>query len=172
MRRATTLATIDPDIASIFAIPATTVRERQRELVRGAILTNRPGRGRGSGVVATADSIAVLIASLICSLSLTRSAQETKRFFGARHETNLCPFTGEDTFGSAFTKILRSAALCQAIGHVRVQLTQGNVTIAYPHGDSKFVAEGAKIDRGLCYCITLSGDQIRQIAALVAAVSS
>lgn len=172
MSRAVTLAAIDPDIGSIFAIPATTVRERQRELVRAAMLTSLPGRGRGSGVVATADSIAVLITSLISSLSLTKSAQETKRFFRARHETGICPFTGESEFGSAFIKILRSEALYQTINNVRIRLTQGDVTIAHRHGDSTFVTEGPKTDRGLCYSITLHGDQIRQIAALVSAVAA
>src|ERR1700686_3926052 len=49
-----------PDIADVLNANRTTLYERQRALVREGLLEALPGHGRGSGVRATPESIAML----------------------------------------------------------------------------------------------------------------
>lgn len=161
------LKAILPNIGQTFGLSHHVLYLRQQALTRHGLLPVRPGHGPGSGVLATADSVAVLLTSLLASLSLVRCPQETKRFLEARHETDVCSLTDAATFGSAFAKLLGDDSLCQSVGYIKVQLTLGAAVITHDHGISYFVAGGQNTSKGLSYSVTLSCDQIRAIAAVL-----
>src|SRR5215211_4926587 len=57
----TSLKALIPAIAQVLEMNPATLYERQRALVRSGLLKTKSGRGPGSGVRASADSVAILL---------------------------------------------------------------------------------------------------------------
>src|SRR4051812_46787232 len=70
--------------------------ERQRVLVRHGLLPVREGRGPGSGVPLTAETLATFLIGLLVSDGLTNLAEHTANLCSAR------PLIGSYRRGSAF----------------------------------------------------------------------
>lgn len=171
--RQPTLISIIPDMADILGQKPTTLIERQRALVRSGLLQPLPGRGRGSGVAASPETVAVLIISLLASTTLTDAPALTKSFAEAIPPKR-CALTGKKTFGEAVTALLTNETLAKRVSVVVVQPGAGTAEILYdlggrpsrPPEHSTFLAKttsGSKIRIGL----SVTGETLREIAALV-----
>ena len=85
--------------------PCSSLREAT-SLGSGGLLEVRPGRGPGSGVPLTAESLATLLISVVATTSLSEVEAQT-RFIGRLKSTEgICPRTGKRTFGAALAAIL------------------------------------------------------------------
>lgn len=64
-----------PNLAPILATTPDALYSRQRALINLGLLTTRKGRGPGSGVELSADSLAVLLIACLCSETLAETDQ-------------------------------------------------------------------------------------------------
>jgi hypothetical protein len=94
--------------------------ERQRALVSAGLLNMEDGRGPGSGVRATPESLAILITSLLAAEGLAESVERTAELLAMIPRALDCPKTGARTFKNAFTSILATPALLDTLGFVTV----------------------------------------------------
>lgn len=97
-----------PGIAKVVDMTPAALYERQRALVRAGLLHSEGGRGPGSGVRATPESMAMLLISLLATGSLSDTETQTKIVASLKSKTKHCPLTGKKTFASALTAVLAS----------------------------------------------------------------
>jgi hypothetical protein len=103
------LKSLIPSLAAALQLSPAALYERQRALVRAGLLQIKPGRGPGSGVPATASSVAMLLISVIATTSLSEVGEQTRIVANLKSADGPCPLTGEKTFAAALTAILKSA---------------------------------------------------------------
>jgi hypothetical protein len=104
-----------PFLSQVLDMTPAALYERQRALVRIGLLDQRPGRGPGSGVPATSQSLATLLISIAATGSLSEVGEMTKLFANLKSETGRCPFTGKKTLAAALTAVLDSPLSKQAV---------------------------------------------------------
>jgi hypothetical protein len=105
------LKSLIPSLAKAVGMSPNAVYERQRALVRAGLLKPRPGRGPGSGVPATAHSLAMLLISLLAPTGLSDVEEQTRIVANLKSIVGGCPLTGKKTFGAALADVLDSADL-------------------------------------------------------------
>ena len=132
----TSLKSLIPSLApAVHATPAA-LYERQRALVRAGLLHSRPGRGPGSGVLATGQAVAMLLISIIATSSLSEVADQTRTLANLKGASGKCPLTGKKTFGAALTAVLGSESLVARVGWIecerRGQLVTANFSFREP----------------------------------------
>jgi hypothetical protein len=74
----TPLARHLPALAAVLGEKPTTLYERQRELIREGLLHAVQGRGRGSGVQATPEAVAMLLVGRLASIGLAGAGPRTR----------------------------------------------------------------------------------------------
>jgi hypothetical protein len=72
-----------PTLAPILATTPDALYSRQRALINLGLLATRKGRGPGSGVELSADSLAVLLIACLCSETLAETDQRVVAICGA-----------------------------------------------------------------------------------------
>jgi hypothetical protein len=72
------------EVAPVVGMTSSSLYERQRELVRHGLLPVREGRGPGSGVPLTPETVATFVIGLLASDSLTDLAEQTASLCSAR----------------------------------------------------------------------------------------
>jgi hypothetical protein len=126
-------------IAEVVGMPEATVYERQRLLFKGGLLPG-DGRGPGSGVRATPESVATLLIALLATTdSLGKTEDRTRRFLKLKSDTRKCLFTGKATFGEALAAILAMPKLPKV--WLQVSPTRNHASITYPGGRDRGVSE-------------------------------
>jgi hypothetical protein len=108
----TSLKTLIPELADALEMKPSSIYERQRALTRAGLLEMRPGKGPGSGVLATPESLAFLLISLTVP-SLSEVERQTKAIAVLKTRRKRCPLTGKGTFGGALTAVLQSEKLAK-----------------------------------------------------------
>jgi hypothetical protein len=78
------LKTYLPRLAEIVGSTPASLYERQRALTRLGLLTAQPGRGPGSGIKLSADSVAVMVISLLATENLSDVDGRLVRLCNAR----------------------------------------------------------------------------------------
>jgi len=154
------------------------VYERQRALVRAGLLKTERGRGPGSGVRGTPESMALLLISLLATGNLSEAGVSTKIFVKLENNEGFCPLTANRTFGEAVTAILASKELAQSITAINVSQEIREAQIAYRDigkggsitpSSSKFGGlAGQPEERGLTLCASLSGYALNQMVDIFA----
>jgi hypothetical protein len=105
-----------PVLAETLGTTTAAVYERQRALVRQGLLPAPVGRGRGNGVPATAETVAMIIIAMMVTDNLSDTDDRVRRvagaeFFGKRLGRHLpkpkCALTGKRNFKSAVVALLR-----------------------------------------------------------------
>jgi hypothetical protein len=119
-----------PILASALNEKPDTLYERQRALVREGLLETLPGRGRGSGVQATAESVAALLIGMLGSVSLADAGPAARSFADAKHSTK-CPLTGAKNFHAALAAILSDDRLAKRVTGIAVRVKSGQVAIGF-----------------------------------------
>jgi hypothetical protein len=106
--------------------------ERQRALVRVGLLDLDGRRGPGSGVRATAPSVALLLLSVLASDSLTESEERIRALARARPVgAAKCPYTGAKTLLDALASVLGTTARITSTMEVIVSRTAVRAQIKY-----------------------------------------
>jgi len=100
-----------PQLARELGMTPAALYERQRGLVRAGLLQQRPGRGPGSGVPASAKSVAMLLISLLATGSLSEVEEQTKVIANLKCRDGRCPVTDKKTFAAALIAALQSETL-------------------------------------------------------------
>ena len=113
-----------PYIADLLRVSPHALYERQRALVTEGLLKSKPGRGPGSGTPFSAETVAVLIISMLATDSIKDSAEATRALCDAR--LMALPLGQEDelgrpqTFKVAMVNALSSDAFVNKINFLRV----------------------------------------------------
>jgi hypothetical protein len=104
-----------PVLAETFCTTPAAVYERQRALVRQGLLPAPVGRGRGNGLPATAETVAMIIIAIMVTDNLSDTDERVRRLAGVRFRGNWqgelpaqprCALTGKRDFKSALTALL------------------------------------------------------------------
>jgi hypothetical protein len=119
----TSLAGLIPDLAQNLCVSPNAIYERQRALMRADLLAFKPGRGPGSGVEATPESVALLLISILAPGGLARAHTEVRAIAKLKSTGNqsACPLTGKRTFGAALAAILANEDLAQRVELLSVE---------------------------------------------------
>jgi hypothetical protein len=100
-----------PRLAEIVGSTPASLYERQRALVRLGLLSAQPGRGPGTGVKLSADSLAVMIISILATENLSDIDKRVVRLCNARPTPeSTCKVTGARTLRQAVTTLFSSPA--------------------------------------------------------------
>src|SRR5882757_855812 len=113
-----------PILASALNEKPDTLYERQRALVREGLLESLPGRGRGSGVQATAESVATLLIGIMGSVSLADAGPAARSLSDAKHGAK-CPLTGAKNFHAALAAILSDDRVAKRVTGITVRVKSG-----------------------------------------------
>lgn len=135
-----------PGLAEMLGVKASTLDERQKALVRAGLLTTKPGRGPGSGVKATPESVAMLLISMLAPGGLAQTHLEAKAIAKLESEGEACRLTGKKTFKASLSAILADEGLARYVGAIRADRagTRFGAKISWPsryesdHPDSYF----------------------------------
>jgi DNA-binding IscR family transcriptional regulator len=150
------------------------VYERQRALVRAGLLKSERGRGPGSGVRGTPESMALLLISLLATSNLSKTAGSTRIFADLVNKEGFCPLTGARTFIEAVTAILDSKELAQRVIAIDVSQETRESEIAYRDptkgsiSSSKFGLAGEPEEPGISLRASLSGYVLTGMADIFA----
>ena len=118
-------------VSAMTGLSEAAVYERQRALVRAGLLKTERGRGPGSGVRGTPESVALLLISLLATGSLSEVGPSTRIFANLENKDGFCPLTGKRTFAEAVTAILASKEWAQRIIAINVSQEIRESEIAY-----------------------------------------
>jgi|APCry1669192522_1035417.scaffolds.fasta_scaffold00309_3 hypothetical protein len=180
--RPPSLKAILPDIGRILAISPHVLYVRQQALMRDAILESQPGRGPGSGVVASPETVATLLVAILSSVSLADTPERAAAFCAAMPAKGSCPLTGAHNLKDAIAKVLSDPTIAERINGLLFGSTIGQAFIRYDGvpfelGPEAFAAGEFKSSifiasdipkSPLRVSIDIDGDTVREIAALVA----
>jgi hypothetical protein len=98
-----------PVLAQILNISPAALYERQRALVRLKLLRPEKGRGPGSGVTLTHESVAILLIALAVTDNLSETDERVIRLCRASPVSGKAlPYPFESSFCDAMTKLLSS----------------------------------------------------------------
>lgn len=168
--------------------------ERQRALVRVGLLEFAPGKGPGSGVRATPESVAALVISRLASVNWAEAPTRAREIVTAQASSGRCSLTGATNFKDAFAAILSDERLAARVIEIRVTTSHGeaeiiygkaqkatrttkrsNYNIAITNDPNTFAASGNSVftgpeskSPGLRVTISIGADRVREIANIVA----
>ena len=129
-----------PELAKAVGMTPAALYERQRALVRAGLLHGESGRGPGSGVRATPESVAMLLIALLATDGLSETESEAKVVTNLKSGTKPCPLTGKKTFASALASALGSEDMARRIRWIEVERgARAGAGIAYRPRGSEFV---------------------------------
>lgn len=125
------LKSIIPDLAPLFGMTPAALYERQRALVRAKLMKVESGRGPGSGVKATPQSIALLLISVLATDSLSEVESATKVLARLKCLDGPCGKTGKKIFATALAALLASPELSAETFKIRVFRGENYVQIYF-----------------------------------------
>ena len=163
-------------VSAFTGMTEAAVYERQRALVRAGLLKTERGRGPGSGVRGTPESMALLLISLLATSNLSEVGVSTRIFANLGNKEGSCPLTGKRTFVEAVTALLASKALAQRIITINVSQEIRETDIAYrdpskggsTSSSSKFGLAGQAEEPNLSLRASLSGYVLDRLADIFA----
>jgi hypothetical protein len=129
----TSLKATLPVLGRLIGISPNVLYERQKVLMQEGVLIAVAGRGPGSGVLATPESLALLlIAFLATPIKLSDLAETTRRLAGANPTVGKrCPLTAKSTFGEAFASLLSD-------NHLLARVTKVQISGSHSHAEIHF----------------------------------
>lgn len=190
----TSLKAILPDMGPLLGTTHHTLYVRQQSLTREGLLVVRPGRGPGSGVVASPETVATMLIAVLAGLSPADVGHQTRAFCDAVSARGKCPMTGATNLKDAIAAILANVDQAKRVDEILVAPSHGQAFIRYDaprpppftgplppappypqqpsppaeRPSSTFVAVGMQRSSPLSISVTIYGDTLREIAALVA----
>jgi hypothetical protein len=160
-------------VSDLTGMSEAAVYERQRALVRAGLLETERGRGPGSGVRGTPESMARLLISLLATGNLSDVGVSTRIFANLENKGGSCPLTDKRTFVEAVTAILASKELAQIIIAINVsqEISESEITYRDPSKggsilSSKFGLAGQPDEPNLILQAKLSGHVLERLAEI------
>jgi hypothetical protein len=176
------LKSFAPVLANNLGMTPAAIYERQRALIRANVLPAPTGRGRGNGLKATVETVALMVIALMATGHLSDTDKRVKKLAEAQFENNWrhktgCALTGAQNFRSALVAVLESEKLASAVSSVSVLRNDLAAIIYFKRGRrrhveiSKFGVESEVIATGLIETTTakVSGDVLKAIGAALRA---
>jgi len=153
-----------PALARLVELTPAALYERQRALVRAGLLASESGRGPGSGVRTTTESVALILISILATDSLSEVGDRAREIAAASPSgSKRCPLTNMLTFKDALSTILAQKALSRKVNGIIVSRTHQMARIEFKGGESKFSgATGRKAP--ICVEAALDRQIFRSIA--------
>jgi hypothetical protein len=161
-----------PKLAPVLGSTADTLYERQRAAVRLGLLRPVAGRGRGSGVELSADSVAVLLICLGAAAGLSEVDGRIVKYCNAAAFTDrpsgTCPLTGEKKLRSAISKILADPKLAERVDSITFHHDRPFASIFFDEEPVYFGNFNRYIESGLSLSAELKKKGISDIVKLLA----
>lgn len=168
---ATSLKGLIPGLARLIGSTPSALYERQRALVRGGLLAPEEGRGPGSGVRATAPSIALLLISVLATDNLSETEARTRGILSARPKNSRrCPLTGMTNFVDALSSLLVSQPKSSKIAEIAVWRTSSRAMFRFTDGRQSEFSDETRISSPVSVKATLDRKVFRSIADDVIAI--
>jgi hypothetical protein len=140
-----------PVLASALGTTPAAIYERQRALIRAKLLPAPIGRGRGNGLPATAQTVAMILIAIMVTDNLSDTDDRVRTLADAevdvRAQKNGCRLTKAPTFKAALATILASEELAASVRSINVSRSDLHGTIYFvrginrAHGRSRFGQE-------------------------------
>jgi hypothetical protein len=163
------LKTFIPQLSKVLEISEIALYERQRALVRAGLLENTEGRGPGSGVRYTPETLATLLISLLATDSLSETAAATdfllnaKRSHGERYKKLERSLAGAETFKKALANALTST---EEISLITVNRREGLIFVFLGTGQFIEFNSKRKVTAGpLAVVAHLHVEEIRELVS-------
>lgn len=164
-----------PALARLVGTTPAALYERQRALVRAGLLDQSEGRGPGSGVRATAPSVALLLISVLASENLSDTEARVRAIAEAHPSgRQRCPYTKRTNFLDALAAILVGTGAAAGVTDISVSRTAARARIGYWDGPgNEKIAEFAgnpAAETGIAVTATLPKNLLQSIAGDVHAM--
>jgi hypothetical protein len=138
----TSLKGLTPALARFLGSTPAALYERQRALVRAGLLPLESGRGPGSGVLATAHAVALLVIAVLATDSLSETDERLEPLCqAAPQDGEPCPITHMRWFIDALAAILIQPHKAREVTRITVSRTAGIARIQYTGGVTLFNAK-------------------------------
>jgi hypothetical protein len=138
-----------PALAEVLNVNRTTLYERQRALVREGLLDALPGHGRGSGVRATPESVAMLTIGMLASVNLADVGPLARSFSEAGSIASKCPLTGGKTFRAALSQIFSDDSIAKRVNGITIRVNAGHAAIGFDGGSAELDMDFALLKTSL-----------------------
>jgi hypothetical protein len=128
---ANSLKSLFPTLGKILNISPSALYAYQLRYVDAGILEATPGRGPGSGVRASPETMAQFLIGLVTNASVEENVGLARNLGNARATAGECPLTGAKRFKDALARILGSEALAARVRLLELGITSGQVNIQF-----------------------------------------
>jgi hypothetical protein len=137
------LKTYLPRLGQVLGISPSALYERQRVLVRLGLLAADKGRGPGSGVRMTGESLAALLLAVAVTDNLSDTDQRVSLLCDAkpRYGKQQCRFTKQGSLRAAMAKILSTEEMARRTKLLSVNRSKLTVSILYRTGMRSSVSQ-------------------------------
>ncbi len=158
----TSLKTYTAKLAELLGISPAVIYERQRALVKAGLLIYDKGRGPGSGVKVTPESVATLILATLSANNLAETAERTLDVGKARSTK-----ASKELFLDAFVDLLKSRKLAATVHQVTISRSSPDASIFFGrtglHIAHRF-AHGSRRKPSVRIIAEIDGDVVREVA--------
>jgi hypothetical protein len=128
---ANSLKSMFPAMGRILDVSPDALYGCQRAFVAAGILQSTPGRGPGSGVRGSPETVAQFMIGMLTRASMEENVHLAKALGNARSADGKCPLTGATKFKDALTAVLASEALAMRVRQVLIGVTLCQAFIRY-----------------------------------------
>jgi hypothetical protein len=128
---ASSLKSMFPALGRVLKMSPDALYAYQRAFVAQGILDSTPGRGPGSGVRASPETVAQFMIGLLTNASMEENAGLARSLANARSSDGECPLTGAKRFKDALACVLGSEALAARVRLMELGVTSGEAAIQY-----------------------------------------
>lgn len=128
---ANSLKSMFPALGRILDVSPAALYAYQRAFVTAGILDATPGRGPGSGVRASPETVAQFLIGLLTNASIEENVPLARSLGNARSTYGQCPLTGAKRFKDALANVLGSEAQAKRVRLVELGVTIGQAAIEY-----------------------------------------
>lgn len=175
---ASSLKALFPALSPLLGLSPDALYARQRAFVAAGVLKATPGRGPGSGVRASPETLAEFLIAMATHASTEENVSLALALAKARSAHGTCPLTGARMFQDALARILAREPLARRVREISIGVTLSQAFIRYdgapwaslperqnadPHKSSVFVGKAAKRG-GLSFTASISADILLSLA--------
>jgi hypothetical protein len=134
-----------PVLASTLGTTPAAIYERQRALIRAHLLPAPISRGRGYGLPASAETVALMIIALMVTDNLSDTDDRVQKVADAAFaplpgKKDRCKFTGAQDFRSALIVILESKEVARAVTSIQLLREDLSAQIVFGSGSHRSVS--------------------------------
>jgi len=156
------LKTYSAKLAELLGITQAVIYERQRALVKAGLLSYENGRGPGSGVKVSPESVAMLIVATLAANNLAETGERALDVAGATSTR-----ASGKPFLDVLVELLKSRKLAREVHQITISRSSADASISTGrtglHSTQRFT-HGARRKPPVRIIAEIDGDVVRQIA--------